>query len=389
MPTALRAAHAALVETLAERGLLSPRWREVWEAVPRHLFIPPHVWRQGPDRCEPVGAGTAWRELVGSDEPIVTQLDDGRADGPGTATSANSKPSMVAAMLNLLDIHDGQRVLEIGTATGHVAALLSERLGDDHVVSVEIDHELTRQAAKNLTVAGYAPTVVTADGEKGWPAGAPYDRLIATCALRHVPYELVRQVRPGGIVVAPMAREFWSGALVRLSVLPDGTASGPFGGGASYMPMRSHRAAPAVRVDESTARAATGTVDPRRLLGLGFALYAGARLPGVSMTHTEQNRTVRVWLQDKDGSGAFVERTEASQVWQYGPRGLWAELERVYAEYVALGRPAADAFGLTVTARRQDVWLRSPDTVIAPTDSDRKVRPSTGLASGGVGGGGG
>ncbi|MBT2508617.1 methyltransferase [Streptomyces sp. ISL-98] len=354
--------HAELVELLAEQGLVSERWREVWERVPRHLFIPPTIWRQGPERCEPVTTDAEWWQLVYSDEPVVTQIDDGAANGPGVATSSNSQPSMVATMLQHLKVEDGHRVLEIGTATGHVAALLSERLGDELIFSVEIDPPLAHEARENLATLGYAPTVVVADGEHGWAEAAPYDRLIATCALRRVPYELVRQVKPGGILVAPMAGEFWSGAIVQLSIQEGGIASGPFRGGASYMPMRSHRA-PADAQVQGNARPTESKLDPRLLLTVGFSIYAGARMPGVSMVHAEHDGTTGVWLMDQAGSGAFAEPGE--QAWQYGERDLWWDVETTYQEYEALGSPDADAFGLTVTPRGQDVWLTHPRRVIA------------------------
>jgi protein-L-isoaspartate O-methyltransferase len=355
-------AYADLLDLLEARCLLSPRWREVWARLPRHLFIPRRIWRQGPERCEAVLDEAERRRLVYADEPVVTQIDDGRDGGPGTATSSNSQPSMVAAMLQLLDVRDGDTVLEIGTATGHVAALLSERLGDEHVFSVEIDRGLARQARARLRALGYAPTVAAADGERGWARAAPYDRLVSTCALRHVPYDLVRQVRPGGTLVAPLTRDFWSGALVRLSVDADGGATGLFRGGASYMPMKSHRQGAPAPV-EGPGRAGVPGCDPRELLTLGFALYAGARLPGVSMIHAEEDGPTRVWLADRAGSGATVASGEGV-VWQYGPRNLWAETEAAYGEYVALGRPPADSFGLTVTPAGQEVWLRSPGMVI-------------------------
>ncbi|MFF2526115.1 methyltransferase domain-containing protein [Streptomyces liangshanensis] len=355
--------HAALVGELVGRGLLSPRWRAVWEGLPRERFIPPHVWRQDRERCVPVAPGREWRDLVHSDEPVVTQVDDGQGDGPGIATSSNSQPSMVARMLQLLDVRDGDKVLEIGTATGHVAALLSARLGGDRVVSVEIDETLSRRAAATLADLGLSPRLVVGDGEEGWADGAPYDRLISTCALRHVPHALVRQVAPGGVIVAPMARAFWSGALVRLSVRDGGVADGPFRGGASYMPMRAHRLPGAAPVDSGTSRSSESVTDPGQLLRLGFALYAGARLPGVTMTHAGAGTDVTVWLQDATGSAAVAATGEL--VWQYGERDLWAEVEAAYAEYVALGRPDGDSFGLTVTPAGEEVWLRSPRTVIA------------------------
>ncbi|MFC9943348.1 methyltransferase domain-containing protein [Streptomyces pratensis] len=360
--TQRRLSHQGLVQGLADGGLLSPRWRQVFDAVPRSRFIPTGIWRQLPDRCEPVFGTDERLALVNSDEPVVIQLDDGAEDGPGIATSSNSQPSMVARMLGLLQVEDGHRVLEIGTASGHVAALLSERLGEEKVHSVEIDAALARQAADALARAGYHPHLRCGDGEQPWPGMSPVDRLISTCALRQVPYAFVRQVRRGGIVVAPLARDFWSGALVQLYVQDDGSAVGPFCGGASYMPMRAHRVAGAHAVDASTGRARSAGLDPARLLCLGFALYAGARLPGVRLTHADTPAGAQVWVSRADGAAAVA--ATGDEVWQYGPGFLWEEIEQTWHEYAALGHPEAARFGLTVTDRGQQVWLHDRHAVI-------------------------
>ncbi|MEV4879387.1 methyltransferase domain-containing protein [Streptomyces cyaneofuscatus] len=352
-----------LVQALADRGLLDAGWRRVFEAVPRSRFVPAEVWRQLTDRCVPVVGTEAWLALVNSDEPVVTQLDDGVEGGPGVATSSNSMPSMVARMLGLLQAEDGLRVLEIGTGTGYVAALLCERLGDDLIHSIEVDPGVARQAADALAQAGYRPHLRVGDGEQPWPGLGPVDRLIATCALRHVPYALLRQVRPGGVLVAPLAREFWSGALVQLHVRGDGTASGPFCGGATYMPMRSHRA-PDLHEVQGKGRARAAGLDPVRILDLGFALYAGARLPGLRLIHQDTPEGVQVWATHEDGGAATAVTGE--EVWQYGPGFLWEEIEQVWWEYETVGRPDADQFGLTVTDRGQHVWLRDLSAVIRP-----------------------
>ncbi|GAA2502625.1 hypothetical protein GCM10010393_38850 [Streptomyces gobitricini] len=159
------AGHAVLVESLYERGLLDEPWRAVWHAVPREPFIPRRAWRQDPAACAPLTTEAERLALIHSDEPVVIQLDDGEPDGPGIATSSNSQPSMVARMLRLLQIDGGHRVLEIGTASGYVAALLSRRLGARNVYSVEIDPGLAHHAAAALRAAGYEPNLSRTDGE--------------------------------------------------------------------------------------------------------------------------------------------------------------------------------------------------------------------------------
>ncbi|MBP0459764.1 methyltransferase domain-containing protein [Streptomyces montanisoli] len=355
--------HTALVRSLDERGLLTPRWRAVWQELPRHLFVPDRVWRQGPERCEPVGPAEWW-PLVASDEPVVIQVDDGAEGGPAVATSSNSKPSMVARMLGLLELEPAHRVLEIGTASGHVAALLARYLGDDsRVHSIELDPAMARLAAQHLARAGHAPRLRQGDGGRGWPDAAPFDRVVSTCAVRRVPYAWIEQLRPCGRLVLPLHREFWSGAVVRLVRRPDGMAEGRFHGGASYVLLRAQRDGGGDRadVDSSTARASTTDLDPADLLSLGAALYLGARLPGVSLQHAVTGEGVRVWARAADGSAATAAAGEALQ---YGPRNLWAEIEAEHRAYIREGAPGAEGFGLTVTADAHDVWLHDPGNVI-------------------------
>ncbi|MFF8290405.1 methyltransferase domain-containing protein [Streptomyces sp. NPDC016309] len=356
--------HAALVENLYGRGLLDETWRAVWHAVPRAPFIPRQAWRQGTTACEPLMTEDERLGLVHSDEPVVIQVDDGAPDGPGVATSSNSQPSMVARMLRLLLVESGHRVLEIGTASGYVAALLCRRVGDSRVYSVEIDPGLAHHATAVLRAAGYRPNLACGDGAGGWPDQAPFDRVLVTCALRTVPHRLVRQLVLGGVLVAPLARDFWSGAVIQLTADGNGGAAGRFQGGASYMPMRSHRPPALKQVDTTTCRTAAARLDPRALLTLGFALYAGTRLPRVRMVHADRADGAQVWLQDEDGCAATAVTGE--DAYEYGVRSLWQEVERVHEEYLALGSLEARDFGVTVTARGQQVWLHHPERIIEP-----------------------
>lgn len=348
--------HVALLDELERSGALAPPWRPSFDAVPRHRFIPADVWRQEAV-CVPITTEAAWWDLVYSDQPIVTQLDDGERDGPGIATSSNSMPSIVATMLGALEVHDDHRVLEIGTGSGWNAALLAERLGSAHVTTVEVDAVLAQRATEAIRDAGYAPEVVCADGEFGWEPGAPYDRVIGTCSVRRVPFSWVEQCVPGGVIVVPLVHDFWSGALLRLTV-SERMAVGRFAGGATFMPMRSHRPREEAMVDSRTGRRSTSAVDPQCLANLGFALYASVRLPGVVMADGESDGGYQVWLHDRAGSGATATREE---VWQYGPRDLWAETTAVFQDFVRQGSPGVEEFGVTVTARNeQHMWRGDP-----------------------------
>ncbi|MFE0191568.1 methyltransferase [Streptomyces sp. NPDC058989] len=251
--------------------------------------------------------------------------------------------------------------LEIGTATGYVAALLCRRVGEENVYSVEIDGVLGAQARANLAGEGLYPTLRVTDGEMGLADHAPYDRILSTCALREVPLSLADQLAPDGVPVAPMTDVFYGGATVRLARQANGDLSGPFFHGASYMPMRSHRLEKLGPPDTTTARHRQTNLDPERLYPLGFALYGSARLPGVRMTHGFHQDVRTVWLQAEDGSAAVA---GGGTVTVYGPRDLWAEAEEVEAEYGALGRPDTPASGLTVTSHGQHLWLHAPTEVI-------------------------
>lgn len=176
---------------------------------------------------------TRWRALGDADEPIITQVDDGRTSPGGIGlqpSSSCSQPSLVAAMLDALEVHPGHRVLEIGTGTGWNAALLSERVGPSgHVVSVEIDNDVARNARSALEDSRYSALVVTADGMAGYPAAAPYDRVLATASVRRIPRAWLDQTCARGAIVTPWGTDYCNGTLLRLNVHDDGSVSGRCG----------------------------------------------------------------------------------------------------------------------------------------------------------------
>ena len=119
----------------------------------------------------------------------------------------NSQPSTVAAMLRLLDVHPGQRVLDVGAGSGWTTALLAYLTGPDgEVVGVELEPELARWGAANLVASGqpWATIRASADGELGVPAHAPYDRILVSAGARELPAALLAQLGDPGRLVIPV-----------------------------------------------------------------------------------------------------------------------------------------------------------------------------------------
>ncbi|MBT2207877.1 methyltransferase domain-containing protein [Actinomadura sp. NEAU-AAG7] len=357
-------------------------WHEVFEQVPRSLFAPPVFWADlGPGpwaRIDRDADSALWAEVVARDQPLVIQFEDGHAEGTGLATSSLSMPTVVAEFLSRLDPLPHDRVLEIGTGSGWTAALLSSRPGVK-VTSVEVDPDMAAQAAKRLKGAGFHPRLIVGDGAEGWPPGAPYDRVHATCAVTSIPNAWIEQTRPGGVIVAPYSPGFGCGTIVRLDVLPDGAAIGRFCGSADYMLLRSHRPAggrPRAWVDAGRKAAGSATrLDPRliRSAPVSVDLVIATLVPGVVSRFyedIEQTGEATLWVLDARGPGGawasvdYVPGHETYRVEQAGDRALWEEVEDAYAQWLKWGRPDITRFGMTVTPQAHTIWLDDPSNIV-------------------------
>jgi len=124
-----------------------------------------------------------------------------------------SQPYIVALMTDLINAGPGDKVLEIGTGSGYQAAVLAE-MGAD-VFSIEIIEPLAKQAAERLSELGYGRvTVRQGDGYYGWREEAPFDAIVVTAAAGHIPPPLIKQLKPGGVMVIPVGSRFMVQQLV-------------------------------------------------------------------------------------------------------------------------------------------------------------------------------
>jgi protein-L-isoaspartate(D-aspartate) O-methyltransferase len=110
-------------------------------------------------------------------------------------------PRIEARLMQELGIRNTDKVLEIGTGSGYMAALLAARA--DHVVTVESRPEIAEFARQNLERAGVANvTVEVGDGANGWAQRGPYDAIVVSGALPSLPDALLKQLRLGGRLAA-------------------------------------------------------------------------------------------------------------------------------------------------------------------------------------------
>ena len=117
-----------------------------------------------------------------------------------------SQPFIVTLMTELLDINDTSVVLEIGTGSGYQAAILAEMKAN--VYSVEIIPELAERASKVLNILYPKIKLRVGDGYFGWEKYAPFDGIIVTAAVDHIPEPLTRQLKAGGKIVIPIGSPY-------------------------------------------------------------------------------------------------------------------------------------------------------------------------------------
>lgn len=365
----------ALADKLTADGdLHAAQWRAAVCGVPRHELVPSYYEQEGTSyrlvTPDDDASREAWLDLVYSDTTLITAVVVD-SSGRQVPVSSSTKPDLMVRMLEALDVHDGHTVLEVGTGTGYNAALLSHRLGEDRVFSIDLRPELVNTARDRLAAIGYRPVLRAVDGSDGLPEHAPYDRIIATCSVAAVPGEWIEQTAPDGLILVDVEGQLSAGNLVLLRRGDEPVAEGKFlDWYGRFMALR-HDAANVGHswptVDRSQGEERTTAVDPVKLDG-GFRFLAQFRLPpGTLHTVTVDDGTpTATCLTNCDGSWCSVDRT-AEESGQYrlrhtGPRDLWAAVEHAHDEWVTMGAPAWHRFGLTATPTTQRVWLDSPDS---------------------------
>src|SRR5215472_912361 len=373
-----RSSREPLVERLCRSGLI--RSAEVQHAlltVPRERFVPEHVAQLG-------------LEAVYRNEVIVTLKDE-----HGAPLSSSSQPGLMAQMLEHLHLTPGLQVLEIGAGTGHNAALLAELVGPQgRVVTLDVDPTVAARARQHLADGGHWAEVVVGDGIEGWPAAAPFDRIIVTATPPHIPRAWLEQLRPGGLLEVPMmlgrggavvtvvvtlqrvgsefvSRGIMPGAFMpfrsngRVPPRPSGWSLGWYDtdgrhrGHSGYVAgngLRRLSAAAKRRLLSGLLQARPHHVKIRKAAGLGLQLYLVCAAPSEQLVFVLSRMTQNIGLIDDRGNLALVRHgwgrrgvAPTTRVDRYGDQGgAGQSLLAIIEAWEALDRPGLDRFEVRV-----------------------------------------
>jgi protein-L-isoaspartate(D-aspartate) O-methyltransferase len=175
-----RAARENLVENyIAGHGIADPHVLAAMRSVLRHCFVPKRIVSKAyADTALPIGA-----------------------------SQTISQPYVVALMTESLKLSGNHRVLEIGTGSGYQAAVLAKIVKE--VYSIEIKEKLHHDSTRLLKALGVTNVKTRhGDGYFGWQEAAPFDAIMITAAINHVPPPLLKQLTEGGRLILPLGNPF-------------------------------------------------------------------------------------------------------------------------------------------------------------------------------------
>jgi protein-L-isoaspartate(D-aspartate) O-methyltransferase len=339
-------------------------------ATPRHRFV--HRYRLGDGKLQDFDTAPDTHLATVYSDQVMRHVD---ADG-APLPSSNSQPSYVLFLLHLLDLQPGQRVLEIGSGSGWLAAIMARLVGPTgSVTGIEILPELAQQSRADLTSVGlHDLKILTRDGAIGDPDGAPFDRVMITAGTWDPPAILFDQVAEEGRVLVPLEERGGDGCQVTVlrragnRFVADQAVLGWFVPllGASQRRQETRRSldalsfwheikdTPSLRYAWPLASRAGSQASP---IVRSLRTFLGRTEPACITFGTNEVADPRTWTSLEMSSEPFGladDATRSVALWQagelvgYGGDAAARRLMRTYTRWADLGMPGMAAFDLDI-----------------------------------------
>lgn len=361
------------------RGRVSDRVARALATVPRHKFlerfylVPVMEFPKGsPFREYRIDKGSPAEEvmeIVYSDEALITRLDD-----EGRPTSSTSQPSLMAGMLELLDIRPGMRVLEIGAGTGYNAALIAELVGDPALVTtIDIQPDVVAQTRRLLERNGYGDLrVLCRDGAMGAPEYAPFDRVVATVGCPDISWRWVDQLAPQGLMLIPLQHGGPAAdPLVRLERVDSGRMQGKVVAWSGFMPLQGELATflwpgeiahPIGEPDDSFELLPALAEAPLTMDSFRAGKRSWWDFAYFLALHDSRTHFGRVLALVDPSGDCIILDSEGVRLW--GDMGPYQDLVAAYDHWETLGRPRLSDWHVQLVPRTQP---RPPSDQKQPT----------------------
>jgi protein-L-isoaspartate(D-aspartate) O-methyltransferase len=351
---------------------LPPRLRNAVAATPRHGFV--HRFRVGDGPLRDLDAEPDQTLPAVYSDQVMRHVDAAGELLP----SSNSQPSYVLWLLHLLDLKPGQTVLEIGSGSGWLAAVMGRLVGPaGKVIGIELIPDLAQQSRTDLEGIGVRNVeIVTGDGVQGHSAGAPYDRAIITAATWDLPAVLFEQVTDGGRILVPVELRDGSGCEVTVlrrqdaGLVAEQAVPGWFvpllgpgqDRGKAYRPLDTLPFWSEVCGQPSVRRGLPlGTLpgDGPSPIATQFRAFLGRTEPGMAAFTAGADAEWTPWLPIPPSSrispfGLVDEEDRSVALWDagelvgYGGCAAAVRLARAYARWAQFGLPGMGAFELEI-----------------------------------------
>jgi protein-L-isoaspartate(D-aspartate) O-methyltransferase len=349
------------VDRLKAAGAIrSAAVERAFRTVERHRLLETFYYRTSEGRTaiqhDPGNPRRDHLELIYADTALVTRHI------AGLPASSTSQASLVARMLEILDLAEGRKILEVGAGTGYNAALMAEIVGDQRsVVTTDVLEDVVDQTGRLLADAGYPRIrVLLRDGFEGVPDQAPFDRIVATVGCSDLSPHWADQLADGGAMLVPL--EHASGHPLVLVRKDNGALGGRMVLPAGFMSVRGP-----LHIEGLWARGVVAA-DPAELVcepdsGPRFAARPPDEPAGLSKDETDflfflglQDRRACWAMQgpalsdDLDGWAALA----PDGIWWWKDASLARELDHRYRDWDARGRPAIADYQVSFLPIQQD-----------------------------------